>query len=137
VFLVRHPGAEGGTADATAARFFLKLVQKISDSQTITRFVGPEHVRAVRFRPAKPGTAGEEPTLLSGDHLRRELGAIEWSKSVKDHRLAHEVELRPGHVGVIHVPESAPVLLRLEQTVSAALSLDVLAGLRPGPCPHC
>ncbi len=137
VFLVRHPGAEGGSADATPARFFIKLVQRISDSQTITRFVGPEHVRAIHLRPAKPGGAAEEATLLSGEQLRRELGTIEWSKAVEDNRLAHEVELRPGHVGVIRVPESAPVLLRLEQTVSAALSIDVLAGLRPGPCPHC
>jgi hypothetical protein len=137
VFLVRHPGAEGSAAAPAQPRLFLKLVQRLSDSQTVTRFVSPEHVRGVRFRPSKPGEAPEEPTLVSGESIRREIGAIDWTKSVKDQRTAHEVELRPGHLGVLHVPESAPVLVRLEQTVPAALSLDALAGLRPSPCPHC
>jgi hypothetical protein len=137
IFVVRHPGSEPAAGEASQPRHFIKVVQRINDSQTVTRFVGPEHVRAIRFRPAKAGGAGEEPTLLSGDRLRAEMGSIDWVKPVKDQRSSHEIELRPEHVGTVLVPESAPVLLRLEQAMPAGLSQDALSILQPRPCPHC
>jgi hypothetical protein len=137
VFLVRHPGSEGASGEAAAARYFVKVVQRINDSQTVTRFVSPEHVRAIRFHPATTAAAADAPALLTGDQLRTEMRDIDWTKEMKDHRSSHEIELHPGREGTVVVPESAPVLVRLEQSMPAALSLDALSSLRPSPCPHC
>jgi hypothetical protein len=137
VFLVRHPGSESAVGETSQPKHFIKVVQRMNDSQTITRFVSPEHVRAVRFRSSKPGGAAEAPTLVSGERLRGEIGSVDWGKTAEDQRLSHEIELRPEQVGTVLVPESAPVLLRLEQTMPAALSQDALSILKPSPCPHC
>jgi hypothetical protein len=151
IFVVRHPapkGAKGADAEPT---YHAKIVQKLSDSHSITRFVAIDHVRLIRFRPpvapptakpASPSKAAAEPLELSNEDLRREVKAVKWDEHIKDPNHTYQVELRPGRTGVVFVPEQAPVLLRHEATVPAATSLESPLGAHcphgmAFACPHC
>ena len=144
IYVVRSPPAKGAKGDAYKPRLLIKVVQRISESHVITRFVSPEHVRAIRLNPPKGSAASVEPTWITGDQLRTEIATYEWGKGTKDKdkekdkddRTHLEVELRKEQLGVVYVPENAPVLFRHEQTLPAATSLEIAPGLRAAACPH-
>jgi hypothetical protein len=138
IYVVRSPPTKGAKGDAAKPRLLIKIVQKISESHVITRFVRPEHVRAIRLNPPKGSAASVEPTWLTGDHVRSEIATYDWGKGTKDKddRSHLEVELRKDQPGVVYVHETAPVLFRHEQTLPAATSLEIAPGLRAAACPH-
>ena len=132
IFLVRHPVPAGSQGNAARPTFHVKVVQKISDSHTITRFVDIDHVRLVRLSPRSEEKTSDttEPAaeMLDDKDLKKELAAIAWGSAGETNCHPLEVELRPGQTGVVHVPEAAPVLLRYDCTVTAATSLENVAG---------
>jgi hypothetical protein len=137
VFVVRYPLPAGAKAGAAKPRDFLKLVETINPNHVITRIVDPEQVRAIKWFP-KPAAAGAavEPVLKSGDQLRAEIAGLDWSKAGKDPLSSYEQPLHPEETGVVYVHEAAPVLLRHEQTVPAAVSLAASPAMLAAACPH-
>jgi hypothetical protein len=153
IYVVRHPAPKGAKGADAKPSYHLKIVQKFSDSHSVTRVISLDHVRLIRYNqsheppPAGSGTSAKAtapPSQLSHDELQKEVAAIPWEKSVKDERGCYEAELFTDQPGVVYVPEPAPVLLRYEATVPAATSLDSLVyagGLCPPTgtrlaCPH-
>jgi hypothetical protein len=142
LFVVRYPAATNGKPSDSRggdgkARQFLKIVETINSNHLITRIVDPEQVRAVKWYPAMPHMSGgaEEPETETGEHLRGEIAAIDWSRAVKDPRSSYELPLHPDQSAVVYVAEAAPVLLRHEQTVPAAVSLSASPALLAAACP--
>jgi hypothetical protein len=144
IYVVRHPAAPGAKGEDVKPTYHIKIVQKLSDSHSITRIVSLDHVRMIRFsQPGESvtkgtspaGKAGPTPSELSLDDLKKEVTAVPWAKAVKDENHSYEVELQPHRTGVVYVPEAAPVLLRHECTVTAATSLESIVGTGAF-CPH-
>ena len=121
IFVVRYPAQAGGSP-----RFFIKIVQRLSDSHTITHFVAQEHVRLIKFQGAPAEGAGKavQPSTLTGDELIKEAAMIDWAKFIKDDRCTYEIEIRPSQTGIVLVSEATPVVLRTESTIPAATSLE-------------
>jgi hypothetical protein len=145
IYVVHYPPPKG--AATSAAKLYLKIVQRYSDAHVVTHFVPLEHVRLVRYQavPATGAEKGLPQVTLTGDELRHQVGKIDWSKSIKDDRCTHEIEFRPNQMGAVFVPETAPVILRTETTLPAATSLESAGisaafacphGPRPFACPH-
>lgn len=131
IFVVRQPATPAPKAAAVKPAYHVKIFQKITDNHAITRFVDVENVRMIRFSPeeaTQTSGEGKPAETLSNDDLKKELTAIPWvADGVEDCHVL-EVELRPGRTGVAHVFETAPVLMRYECTVTAATSLENIAG---------
>ena len=145
IFVVRHPAPKGAKGDKAKPVYHLKIVQELSETHSITRFVALDHVRLVRFNqsaegfPSPAAAVAKDASLpfrLENDDLRREIDAMAWEKTAKEGRGAYEVELYPERMGVVYVPERAPVLMRHECTVIAATSVESLLGPRYF-CPPC
>jgi hypothetical protein len=120
--------------DKSARKYHIKIVQKINDSCTITRFVDHNAVSLIRFQPATEGVPpGLGPFSLDQAGVQKLVGGLDWK--VIDDRASHEIEPFPQHTGVVHVPENQPVLLRYELSVPAATSLEKLLS-RGATCPH-
>ena len=132
IFVVRHPESNQPQGGEAKPSYHLKIVQKLSDTHSITRFMALDDMRLIRFSPPRdsqnaPARAGEEapgPLCLDREQLREVVEAVPWEKVVRDGRCDYEVELYPDRTGVVYVPEQAPVLLRHECAVMAAMSLD-------------
>jgi len=133
ILVVRHP-LPPGIHDESARKYHIKIVQTINDSCIITRFVDHNAVSLIRFQPASEGESSQEkPFRLDHAEVQKLVSGQDWD--VHDERASHEIEPFPQYTGVVHVPETQPVLLRHELTVPAATSLEQLIG--PGShCPH-
>ncbi len=130
ILVVRPPAPKG----VAAPKYHIKVVQKINDSCTITRFVDHNAVNLIRFQPATQGVPPElGPFSLDQAGVKKLVGGLDWK--VIDDRASHEIEPFPQHTGVVHVPENQPVLLRYELSVPAATSLEQLMS-RGATCPH-
>ncbi len=132
IHVVRLPPPKG---DAQAApKFHIKIVQKINDSCIVTRFVDPSAVSMIRFQPATESKSTEQgPFSLDKAGVQKMVADQKWT--VIDDRATYATEPHPHHTGVVHVPESQPVLLRYELSVPAATSLEQLMS-RVARCPH-
>lgn len=136
-FVIRYPAAPDAKGEAAGARLFLKLVENINHHHLITRIVDPANVSAIRWSAAKvPAGQPCESVLQSGDQLREEIAKIDWSKAVKDPASSYEVSIHPDETAVAFVKESAPVLLRHEQTLPAAVSVAASPAMMAAACPH-
>ena len=131
ILVVRHP-LPPRIDDESARKYHIKIVQTINDSCIITRLVDHKAVSLIRFQPASAGESSKEG-LLSLDHadVQKLVSGLDWD--VVDERASHEIEPFPQHTGVVHVPETQPVLLRYELSVPAATSLEQLIS-RGGRC---
>jgi hypothetical protein len=152
IFVVRDPGHKGAKGADAKPHYHLKIVQKLSDSHSITRIVALEDVRLLRLNPqplppaatSSPAKPAAHPSQYSNDELQKEIAGIPWAQSIKDDRSSYESELFAARTGVVYVPEQAPVLMKFEATVPAAVSLESLVsptGLCPRTgaaiaCPH-
>lgn len=136
ILLVRHP-LPPGTDDESARKYHIKIVQAINDSCIITRFVDHNAVNLIRFQPASQGESSKEgPFSLDHEAVQKLVSSQAWD--VIDERASHEIEPYPQYTGVVHVPETQPVLLRYDLSVPAATSLEQLisSGARcPRACP--
>jgi hypothetical protein len=133
IFVVRHP-LPPRIDDESARKYHIKIVQTINDSCIITRFVDHDAVCLIRFQPASEGESSKEgPFSLDHAEVQKLVGGLDWD--VVDERASHEIEPFPQATGVVHVPETQPVLLRYELSVPAATSLEQLIG-RGARCPH-
>jgi hypothetical protein len=133
VFVVQLPPPPQ-VKDVSARKYHIKIVQKINDSCIITRFVDHNAVSLIRFQPANEGESpSKQPFSLDHAKLQELVGGLKWD--VVDERASHEIEPFPQHTGVVHVPETQPVLLRYELSVSAATSLEQLMS-RGARCPN-
>lgn len=133
ILLVRHP-LPPGTDDESARKYHVKIVQAINDSCIVTRFVDHNAVRLIRFQPASQGEPSKErPFSLDQAAVQKMVSDQKWD--VTDERASHEIEPYPQHTGVVHVPETQPVLLRYDLSVPAATSLEQLMS-RGAQCPH-
>jgi hypothetical protein len=125
-----------GGADS-APRFFLKIVETASSRTIVTRLVALEDVRAVRLYSGK-GSIGESQSWTY--KTIEELSGLINDKTnllmgVAKSGLAYEVELF-AEPAIVFVPESAPVLLRYEIGVTAAVCAESApATKREIPCP--
>ena len=134
ILVVRHP-LPPRIDDESARKYHIKIVQTINDSCIITRFVDHNAVSLIRFQPASEGESSKEgPFSLDHAEVQKLVGGLDWD--VVDERASSEIEPFPQHTGVVHVPETQPVLLRYELSVPAATSLEqfVSQGVF---CPHC
>jgi hypothetical protein len=133
ILVVRHP-LPPGSDDESARKYHIKIIQAINDSCIITRFVDHNAVSLIRFHPASQGESSREgPFSLDHEAVRKLVSSHDWD--VVDERASHEIEPYPQHTGVVHVPETQPVLLRYDLSVPAATSLEQL--MSPGArCPH-
>ena len=132
ILVVRHPLPSGD--DESARKYHIKIVQSINDSCTITRFVDHKGVSLIRFQPSSQGESAKEgPFSLDRAAVQKMVSSQSWD--VVDERASHEIEPFPEHTGVVHVPESQPVLLRHDLSVPAATSLEQAMG-RGFACPH-
>jgi len=108
---------------SSAERYYLKIVQVITDKLIVTQFVNLDYLRAVRLRP-ESGRYDDlrEWTLRVDVDLHKELeDAKETLKqAASETRGAYEFLLFPERQGVVYVPETAPVLVRTEYGVVAA-----------------
>jgi hypothetical protein len=135
---------------ASAERFYLKIVEVVSDKYVATRLVNLDDFRAVRLRPQPGGFAElKNWTLKTADDLHAELELAKTTlREAATDLGAHELSLFPAGQakapdgkrskqaddadragqsagaaadteGVIHVPETAPVLVRVEYGVVA------------------
>ena len=132
IFVVRHPGPKSpGKVDKS--KYHIKVVQTMSGSHIVTRYVSPKYVRLIRVQPQKGEPAeSATPTPISSEQMKKDIRAIKWDAAAVG---SHEAELYPGRTGVVFVPEDAPVILRHEHFASAAMSLEhpIVAF---GGCPH-
>jgi hypothetical protein len=152
-----YVGIRPGHNPAGAGRYYLKLVEAVSDKLVVTRLVSLEDARAVRFRPESGRPADLwDWTLYTADDLHDEL---EYAKAALSQAAAaqpgaHELPLVPEKgpkgpdatppdragqpptagkpagaarqpQGIVYVPESAPVLVRVEYGVVAAEAATV------------
>jgi hypothetical protein len=107
---------------SVAPQYFLRLVQKVSQKLAITRIIDLKELRGVSL-PAAPTTKDRASRVFRtvndiADDITKAISALTKAESKK--RGEYEVVLFED--AVIHVPESAPVLLRgqYESGVSAA-----------------
>jgi hypothetical protein len=146
----------------SAERFYLKIVEVVSDKYVATRLVNLDDFRAVRLRPdASRGADLRDWTFKTADDLQTELEEAKATlrQAASEDLGAHELSLfsagqskaperqrsrqvddagRAGQYaaaaaepeGVVHVPESAPVLVRVEYGVVAA---EAVVAYSPGP----
>jgi hypothetical protein len=130
VFVVRHPGAKQPSGKEGRPKFHIKVVQTINESYIVTRYVSPDYVRQIRLQPEKGDLV--RPVAISGEQVHKDIEAILWEAAAVG---SQEAELYPGRTGVVIVPEDAPVILRHEQFVPAATSLEP-AFVPRLQCPH-
>ena len=132
IFVVRHPGPKSPDK-ADKSKYHIKIVQTINESHIVTRYVSPKYVRLIRLQSQKGEPAeSATPTLISSEQMKKDIRAIKWDSAAVG---SHEAELYPGRTGVVFVPEDAPVILRHEHFVAAAMSLE--HPITPqGQCPH-
>jgi hypothetical protein len=128
-------------------RFSLKLVEVIGDKLIVTRFVSLENVRAIRFcsgsnsmdDPWKWKLKISEELSVDFRATKEELKAHSETFASAGTKLSFEHVLESGLRGIVYVPETAPVLVRTEVAVVAALAVDIasLNGIayRKCPCP--
>ncbi len=133
---------------SSAERYYLKIVQVITDKLIVTQFVNLDYLRAVRLRP-ESGRYDDlrEWTLRVDVDLHKELedaketlkqAAKETLKqAASETRGAYEFLLFPEHQGVVYVPETAPVLVRTEYGVVAAEASESGCFTRMAPTMHC
>jgi hypothetical protein len=117
----------------------VKILQVISDLRTITRFVRPEDVRAIRGHPDGAIDDGPESWPVLG--IKRVRAALEERARVLRERAgkARGPEEVPWYdAAIVYVLESAPVLHRDEVGVTAAVSSEDVgfAGTSWSGCCH-
>ncbi|WP_165222246.1 hypothetical protein [Aquisphaera insulae] len=132
IFLIRYPGPTDPKARDRHPRYYLKSVQHLSQTHTVTRFVSIPDIKLVRFvdedEAAEAGWGGDEPcwlseaTIVRPGEIRDLIGSLKWDPKADD--VAYEVRLPQGTRGIIYVPENAPVLTRHESLISAAASAE-------------
>jgi hypothetical protein len=104
--------------------FLLKIVQLVNEKHIVTRFVRPKDLRAVRSRPEERPRA-ELPawTIQTAAEVS---GRIEEKKRIliKDFTKGGPAEDELFAEAIVYVPESAPVLHRLDIGMTAAESAE-------------
>jgi hypothetical protein len=110
--------------DGEEFEIFVKVLHIVSDRRTITRFLRPEDIRAIRARPSTPAPGDPEswPVLgfkkIKGELDERTKALLASAKA----GVSAEASWYPS--AIVYVPESAPVLHRSEAGLTAAVSAE-------------
>ena len=108
-------------ADPTP-RFFLKLVEHLRDNYIVTRLASLKDLRAIRFRsaPTQPGQPWHwtlktrEDLFTDLDDARKLLESQAEEASRAGLPFSYETDLDSGAYGILYVPETAQILVRVE-----------------------
>ncbi|QEH33514.1 hypothetical protein OJF2_20160 [Aquisphaera giovannonii] len=132
ILLIRYPGPADPRAKDRHPRYYLKIVQQLSQTHTVTRFVAIPDIRMVRIvedaEAASAEWTGDGPNWLSHatvvrpGEIRDLIASLKWDPKAEN--VAYEVRLPQGTRGIVYVPENAPVLTRHESLISAATSAE-------------
>jgi hypothetical protein len=140
VLVVRQPGSKTAKGAGHRPRFFIKIVQVVSEKQVVTGFVSPHDVRAVRV--LKHGAPLAEPqswSYISGEEARTEIDAAIEELRKEEYGTGGSFEVVVYEQAVVYVPETAPMLVRVEYSVPAGVAVATahLAKQHCPPQPKC
>jgi hypothetical protein len=144
VAVIRVPTLEPGQKNGDKPAFYVKIVHSMSPKQIATAFLHPEDVRAVRIHLKNRPVADQ----ASWEYLNRNKVQAQIKAALDELAMASadphsSIEVRLFEEAIVFVPESAPLLARLEFAVVAAVAAEMVP-LRACPpeaahhfaCPH-
>ncbi len=112
---------------SVAPHFFLRLVQKVSPKQVITRIVGLDQLHGVSLPGSSKTEGGATREFRAveaiADHISVAIDSLKKAKAENP----GEYEMFLFEDVVIHVPESAPVFLRIQYEVEFSVNAAVAA----------
>jgi hypothetical protein len=119
--------------------YYLRIVERVSDSNIVTRHIRPEDVRAFRVRSkVEPYPEQNEWTLhLAADKFKF-IDSLK--KKLQENLLKGgptEIALFDHAPTIVYVPDGAPVLLRIEMSVTASRARDGASAVGCNPCSGC